>query len=153
VRLFDNSLDPSLLAAIHAQCFDEAWSDKAIGDLLATPGTFACLAKSGFILVRAAAGEAEVLTLAVLPQARRAGTGAALVAAAASHAERLGARTLFLEVGTGNLAARALYRRLGFAQAGLRKAYYRVAEGKSEDALVLRSDLPLSPLGKSPPAG
>jgi ribosomal-protein-alanine N-acetyltransferase len=151
--LFSNGLDVSPLTAIHAQCFAEAWNARAIGDLLATPGTFVFAAENGFILVRAGGGEAEVLTLAVAPDARRYGTGTALVEAAAHHALGLGARVLFLEVGVGNLPARSLYERLGFALAGRRKHYYTAGAGKPEDALVLRSDLPLSPLGKSPAAG
>ena len=149
-RLFHNGLDPAPLAAIHARCFPDAWSAKAMAELLATPGTFVFVAADGFILVRAAGGEAEVLTLAVMPQARRHGIGKALVEEAANHALGLGAQALFLEVGVANLPARALYRRLGFVEAGRRKGYYAATPGKPEDALVLRSDLPLSPLGKSP---
>lgn len=150
VLLFHGGLDPSPLAAIHARCFPDAWSAQAIADLLATPGVFAFADADGFILLRAAGGEAEILTLAVAPEVRRAGTGISLVAASASHAHQLGAQALFLEVEVGNLPARALYRRLGFVEAGRRKGYYTAKPGKAEDALVLRSDLPLSPLGKSP---
>ncbi|MEI9885650.1 MAG: GNAT family N-acetyltransferase [Rhizomicrobium sp.] len=153
VRLFRDGLEPAPLAAIHAQCFSDAWSAAAIAGLLATPGSFAFAGEDGFILVRAAGGEAEVLTLAVAPVARRHGTGTALVEAAADHALRLGAQTLFLEVGVANLPARALYRRLGFVEAGRRKGYYRAAAAAPQDALVLRSNLPLSPLGKNPAAG
>lgn len=148
--LFHNDHDPAPLAAIHARCFPDAWSAKAMAELLATPGTFVFAAADGFVLMRAAGGEAEVLTLAVTPQARRSGIGTALVEAAATHALGLGAQALFLEVGVANLPARALYRRLGFVEAGQRKGYYTATPGKAEDALVLRSDLPLSPLGKSP---
>jgi ribosomal-protein-alanine N-acetyltransferase len=153
VALYHRGLDLKPLAAIHAECFPDAWSAQAIDDLLATPGTFVFTGGEGFILARAAGGEAEVLTLAVSPSARRFGTGSALVRAAGDHAHRLGAQALFLEVAAGNLAARTLYRRLGFAEAGLRKGYYAKRDEKPEDALVLRSDLPLSPLGKSPPTG
>ena len=150
VLLFHNGHDPAPLAAIHARCFPDAWSARTIDDLLATPGTFVFAAASGFILARAAGGEAEVLALAVTPEARRSGIGTALVEAAATHALSLGAQALFLEVGVANLPARALYRRLGFVEAGRRKGYYTATPGKPEDALVLRSDLPLSPLGKRP---
>ena len=148
--LFRSGHDPAPLAAIHARCFPEAWSAKAMAELLATPGTFAFAASDGFILVRAAGGEAEVLTLAVMPDARRSGIGTALVEAAATHALGLGAQALFLEVGVANQPARALYHRLGFVEAGRRKGYYTATPGKAEDALVLRSNLPLSPLGKRP---
>ena len=153
VALHPRGLDLGPLAAIHAECFADAWSEKALDDLLATPGSFILSGDGGFILARAAGGEAEILTLAVSPRARRFGMGSALVRAAADHAFHLGAQALFLEVAAGNLPARALYRRLGFAEAGLRKGYYVKSGAKPEDALVLRSDLPLSPLGKSPATG
>jgi ribosomal-protein-alanine N-acetyltransferase len=153
VALFQNGLDTSSLAAVHAECFPDPWDSRAIAELLASPGSFAFTAPDGFILARVAAGEAEILTLAVSPRVRRFGTGSALVAAAAAHAHRIGAQTLFLEVAAGNLPARTLYRRLGFVEAGLRKGYYVAGRSRPEDALVLRSNLPLSPLGKIPAAG
>jgi ribosomal-protein-alanine N-acetyltransferase len=127
-----------LLAALHGRCFEEAWSREAFAKLLATPGAFAFLALEeaeplGFALGRAAAGEAEILTIGVLPEARRRGAGRALMAAVEAEARARGAAELFLEVADDNLAARALYLALGFAQVGRRPAYYG-----SRDALVLR---------------
>jgi len=141
--------DLSLFAAIHAQCFPDAWNAKALDELLATPGAFLLASATGFILARVAAGEAEILTLAVSPEARRFGTGAALVTAAAEHAFRLGAGEMFLEVAHGNVAARRLYRRSGFVEAGKRTGYYTAGREGAEDALILRGELPLSALGKS----
>lgn len=153
VALCPRDRDLGSLAAIHAACFPDSWNAQSIGELLATPGAFAFAGDGGFILARAAGGEGEILTLAVSPSSRRFGTGHRLVLAAADHAFRLGAQTLFLEVASGNLAARALYRRLGFTEAGLRKGYYTQGRDAPEDAVVLRSNLPLSPLGKSPSTG
>ena len=142
------------LAAIHAACFpDDAWDARALADLLAIPGTFAVSSRDGFILARATADEAEILTLAVVPHARRAGLGRALVTEAASHAQQSGAAAMFLEVAVSNAAARALYVGIGFAEAGRRKGYYARSGAAPEDALILRSNLPLSPLGKTAPAG
>jgi ribosomal-protein-alanine N-acetyltransferase len=151
--LLSTGPDTASLAAIHAECFPDPWDSRAIAELLATPGAFAFAAPDGFIIVRLAAGEAEILTLAVSPQARRFGTGTALVIAAATHAHKIGAQTLFLEVAAGNLPARTLYRRLGFVEVGLRKGYYTAGRVRPEDALILRSNLPLSALGKTPAAG
>ncbi|HUO90091.1 MAG TPA: GNAT family N-acetyltransferase [Rhizomicrobium sp.] len=151
--LFPQGEDAAPLAAIHGECFPDPWDSRAIAELLAMPGAFAIAAPDGFILVRVAADEAEILTLAVLPKSRRQGTGRALAISAAAHARSIGARAMFLEVAAGNLAARALYRRLGFVRSGRRRGYYTSGREVPEDALVLRSNLPLSPLGKSPPAG
>ena len=53
----------------------------------------------------------------------------------------MGADAMFLEVGSDNPAALALYARLGFVHVGMRKGYYR-ARNSSVDALVLRLSLP-----------
>jgi ribosomal-protein-alanine N-acetyltransferase len=50
------------------------------------------LALAGFALYRAVAGEAEILTLSVLPEARRSGIGAGLLAACETGARAAGRR-------------------------------------------------------------
>nr|WP_232479220.1 ribosomal protein S18-alanine N-acetyltransferase [Roseomonas rosulenta] len=138
---------------MHAEAFAPAdrWSAQAIGLLVALPGHFALLGvvggePAGFALGRVAAGEAEVLTLAVRPAARRTGCGAALMRALMAEAANRGAREMFLEVSAQNAPARALYAGLGAAEAGRRRRYYP----DGSDALVLR--LPLSPCGAAPGA-
>jgi tRNA threonylcarbamoyladenosine biosynthesis protein TsaB len=135
--------DAAALATLHAQAFERPWDATSLRGLLGGPGVFAFHAASGFVLARAAAGEAEILTLAVVPASRGQGLGRALMRAAASHAAGLGAETMFLEVGTDNKAALALYRGLGFARAGARKGYYGGVSQVAGDALVLKAALPL----------
>jgi [ribosomal protein S18]-alanine N-acetyltransferase len=134
---FDPIAGTHLLAALHATCFPDPWNAAAISALLVAPGTFAFAHDDGFVLARAAGGEAEILTLAVAPQARGKGLGRGLLQAAIKRARSMGAETMFLEVGADNPAALALYARLGFVKAGLRKGYYQ-----GRDALVLRLPLP-----------
>jgi ribosomal-protein-alanine N-acetyltransferase len=141
--------DAAVLAALHAASFAQPWSAQSLRTLLATQGTFALVdddPANGFILARVAAEEAEILTLAVHPPARRKGLGLALVAACGLYAQNLGATEMFLEVEETNQAARGLYERLGFRVVGGRKAYYARTRG---DALILRAGLPFAPLGKS----
>lgn len=138
--------DAPALAALHARAFDRPWGAEEIARLMSAMGGFALLAEGddgpqGFILARAIGGEAEILTLAVDPSARRSGTGAALVEAAAGLAAQGGANALFLEVAADNEAALALYARTGFRQAGLRRAYYPREGMRAVDALVLRRAL------------
>jgi ribosomal-protein-alanine N-acetyltransferase len=135
--------DLSALARIHSASFSETWSETTLRDMLKMSGTSAFWTPDGFVMVRVAADEAEILTLAVAPDARGKGLGAALVSAASAHAHRSGAHAMFLEVKASNTQARALYRRFGFREAGRRRAYY----GGREDALILRVDLPIIPLG------
>lgn len=129
--------DAEGLAGLHAEAFAEAWSAAAIAGLIAD-GAIAFMDEDGFILARAAAGEAEILTLAVRPSARRRGLGRALVEAAAAEVRAAGAESLFLEVAADNDPALVLYERCGFEQVGRRGAYYRRIGAPPMDALVLR---------------
>jgi ribosomal-protein-alanine N-acetyltransferase len=131
------------LAALHARCFPETpWTPHALALLLAQPGTAAFLAEQqgrllGFLLLRRAADEAEVLSLGVDPASRRQGLARRLLAAGEAWLGAAIAR-LFLEVASGNAPALALYRTLGFRQVGRREKYY--ADGG--DALVLQREVP-----------
>lgn len=144
IALFDSAGDPAPLAALHAACFKDAWEAGTIADLLAGPGAFAIHCQDGFVLARVAGGEAEILTLAVAPHARGKGLGRALLQAAIAGCEEQGAHAMFLEVGTDNPHALALYAGLGFTKVGMRKGYYASVSGGSGagDALVLRLSLP-----------
>jgi len=132
--------DAPALAALHEAAFEagERWDAAAIGVLLAMPGAFGLhIPGAGFVLARVAADEAEILTLAVIPTARRKGHAGALLAGAMAAALLRGAGTMFLEVSDRNAAARGLYAQAGFAEAGRRRRYY--ADGS--DALILRRAL------------
>ena len=133
--------DSPVLARLHAAAFAEPWSEAALAGLATSSGAFALADDDGFILVRALAGEAEILTLAVRPAARRRGLGRTLVQAAATDAREAGAESLFLEVAADNAAALALYADCGFEPVGRRSAYYRRRHEPAMDALVLRKTL------------
>lgn len=132
--------DAGVLAALHATAFEAPWDEAAFADLLAQDGVFGLATGAGFILCRTVLDEAEILTLAVRPEARGQGLGLRLVSTAADVAARAGAERLFLEVAEDNTAARALYARAGFDEAGRRKAYYQTSQGRV-DALILALNL------------
>jgi ribosomal-protein-alanine N-acetyltransferase len=94
----------------------------------------------GFVMIRVAGDEAEVLTLAVGERQRRRGTGRRLMDEAIRRLYHDRIRSLFLEVDEGNTAARALYANLGFREVGRRRNYYAAAGGDTSCALVLRAD-------------
>jgi ribosomal-protein-alanine N-acetyltransferase len=129
------------LADVHAGAFDTPWDAAAFAALLDQAGVFVVEEADGFILMRAVADEAEILTLAVRPGARRRGVGGRLVAQGAAAAAARGAVQLFLEVADDNAAARALYARAGFVEAGRRPGYYTRADGTRWDALLLTLNL------------
>ncbi|OIP82780.1 MAG: alanine acetyltransferase [Rhodobacterales bacterium CG2_30_65_12] len=132
------------MAALYAAAFAEvrAWSAEEIAALISGPGGFAVTAAAGFALGRAIVGEAELITIAVAPTARRQGTGRALLAAFEAEARAHDADTAFLEVAADNTAALALYRAAGWAEIGRRAAYYARPTGAA-DALTMAK--PLSP--------
>ncbi len=136
--------DPARLAAIHAACFDtpRPWSVEEFTAMLAAPGILLVTEPEGFLIGRALAGEAEILTLAVAPAARRAGVAARLLTAFLERAAGAGAARAFLEVAERNAPARALYARAGFVETGRRPRYYRHPDGSRSDALVLARALP-----------
>lgn len=128
------------LALIHAAAFPaaEAWDAPAFAAQLGGPGGFGYLdARGGLVLARVVAEDAEILTIAVASEARRAGLGRALLRAAMHDAARRGAVAAFLEVSVANDGARALYDSCGYEAVGRRRGYYR----DGADALVLRAAL------------
>jgi ribosomal-protein-alanine N-acetyltransferase len=133
------------MASAHAQAFDQPWDEESFEDLLEGQGVFGLVAldadPAGVILCRIAADQMEVLTIAVPPWARRRGVGHALMTAALGLARQAGVAAAFLEVDVANEGAVALYERLGFRKAGLRKAYYDRGPAGYADALVMRLDL------------
>lgn len=143
--------DTRHLPAIHAEDFSRPWSAHEFAGLLEQEPVFGFAIwpvgdrkarPAGFVLARLAAGEAEILTIAVARSQRRRGLGRDLMEAVlrALHAER--ADALFLEVDETNLPAITLYRRLGFREVARRPGYYEHATGKRRtDALVMRRDL------------
>ena len=134
-----------LLARLHAEAFPAPWSAEEMVKLMVNPAVFVLLASAnepqGFVMAWAVAGESEILTIAVVPSARRQGAGIRLMTAAGVAAYARGAATMHLEVAEDNEAARALYAKLGYVEAGRRNAYYSGEKGRV-DALLLRRELP-----------
>ncbi|MDQ0317033.1 GNAT family N-acetyltransferase [Amorphus orientalis] len=143
--------DVAEIAAIHAACFSQEWTSDEIAALLSKPGVEALVARRGslwsssrpvgFVILRSAADEGEILTIAVRPTHRRSGTGHSLVSAALRHLYKARVTQVFLEVDSENAPALAIYTKLGFKVVGERPSYY-AREGKRKGlALVMRCDL------------
>jgi ribosomal-protein-alanine N-acetyltransferase len=81
---------------------------------------------------------AEILTVGVVPSARRTGTARRMITELLAEAVRRGAREAFLEVRVDNEAARALYAHEGFELLGVRRGYY---DAGRVDAVTMRKDL------------
>jgi ribosomal-protein-alanine N-acetyltransferase len=88
----------------------------------------------GYIVFWLTVDEVQLHQVAVHPDARGRRLGRRLMEAMLGEGRDHGAGSAILEVRVGNAAAIALYERLGFARAGVRRAYYR---DNDEDALVM----------------
>lgn len=127
------------LAALRNAAFpppERPWSAAEFAGLAQSPGAAVIAEPRGYALIRVAADEAELLSIAVAPEARRRGAGRALLAAAEARALEAGALVLHLEVAEDNAPARGLYAGAGYEIAGRRRGYY--AGG---DALTMRRTL------------
>lgn len=135
------------LARIHATGFYRGWPEAEFASFLSEPGTpvyVACDAKrriAGFALIRIAADEAELLTIAVDPKWRGRKIGQALLRAAFDDLLMSPARRMFLEVSEENAAAIKLYTREGFSTISRRQGYYPKPDGSAATALVMARDL------------
>lgn len=141
------------LAELHADGFVIGWSSDDIAALMAGDNLVALAVRReslfglrkivGFVMVRIAADEAEILTIAVSRSRRGNGFGRLLMEEALRRLYRERVATCFLEVNHDNRPAVALYRSLGFEEVGTRKGYYDslAASGAGGSALVMRLQL------------
>ncbi len=134
----------ALLAGLHQRIFAqyEWWNEESFQQILAMFGVRASVAYRedeaegvlpvGFIVSRHVAGEAEILSLGVLPEERRRGIARCLMQDVVQYA-KAHQENIFLEVRVSNDAACTLYQEFGFQSSGLRRGYY----SDGEDALIL----------------
>jgi ribosomal-protein-alanine N-acetyltransferase len=138
-----SSADLAYVAALEAEIHAAPWTLGNFRDALAAGYSAQVGEREGRIVVfgvmMLAPGEAQLLNLSVVPDARRQGLGGALLERFVDDAIRCGAEQMFLEVRAGNVPAIALYEAGGFARVARRAMYYpATAKLPAEDALVMR---------------
>jgi ribosomal-protein-alanine N-acetyltransferase len=133
--------DLDAVLAIEVESFTSPWTrEMYVAELENVGVSFCYLARdeSGQILAFCSfwrvLDELHINNLAVAPPYRRRGIGTKLLTYVLNEGARLGAHRATLEVRRSNEVARHLYDHLGFATAGVRRAYYT---NPVEDALVL----------------
>ena len=144
--------DVAPVAALEAQVFSdenhEPWSEKVFYEDVSTHNHVWWVAHDRGTIIGYAGGavvadELQIANVAVAADRRREKIAARLLGRVAYDAQMLGATWASLEVEVGNNGAEALYRGLGFEEAGVRPNYY----GAGIDARIMRADLPLADLG------
>ncbi len=124
------------LANLHQKCFPhKPWSADDFADLKKS-GCEIIASQNGFIVWRAVADEAELITIGVAPDARRTGIGVAMIGIMEGELKKSGVKSVFLEVAENNAPARKLYEQNGYAQIGVRPKYY-----DGIDAIMMKKDL------------
>ena len=133
--------DLDAVLAIEAESFTSPWTrEMYLAELENVGVSFCYLARDdsgvilGFCSFWRVLDELHINNLAVAPMYRRRGIGTGLLTYVLNEGAKLGAHRATLEVRRSNDVARHLYERLGFATAGVRRAYYT---NPVEDALVL----------------
>ena len=135
--------DVPQVAALDEICFSVPWSEKSLAGELDNElaDWLICQidgAVVGYVGAQTVLDEADLMNLAVSPDARRKGIAQALLKALMARLYDRGARSLTLDARVGNVPALSLYGRLGFQVVGRRKNYY---EKPQEDAFILRRSL------------
>lgn len=141
----------AVMEAAFDPAYGEAWNRRQVADALGLPRTHALVVDAagrlipdapepgpdpaGFVLTRHVLDEEELLLIAVTPEARRRGVGAALVEHLFASARTRGTARVFLEMRRGNPAIH-LYHKFGFEPIGERRNYYRMANGERIDAIT-----------------
>ena len=132
----------SQVAALEALCFSDPWSEKSVASELTNPLSYWLVAVegetvAGYVGSQTVIDETDMMNIAVHPDFRRQGIAEALVEDLVAALREKGSHCLTLEVRESNDPAIHLYEKMGFAQIGLRKNYYR---NPRENALILRKE-------------
>ena len=132
----------SQVAELEKICFSDPWSEKSVASELTNPLSLWIVAVeddrvAGYVGSQSVMGESDMMNVAVHPDFRRKGVAEMLVRELVAALAKKDNHCLTLEVRASNAPAISLYEKLGFAQIGLRKNYYR---NPKEDALILRKE-------------
>lgn len=125
-----------LLADLHSECFPHRpWGADDFAELQKS-GAEIIQSQNSFLVWRAAADQAEVITIGVRPNARRVGLANILLAFMEKDLSKRGIKKVFLEVAIDNIPAISLYKKNGFVRVGVRPKYY---DGK--DAVIMEKTI------------
>ncbi len=141
------------LSRIHLISFNEGWSGRMFERILLTTDNYGLVARdlrtwsiAGFVMLRIAADECEILSLAVAPEFRGEGVGGFILDGAMRKATALGSSSVFLEVAEDNHIAVGLYRSRDLVSVGRRPGYYLNKDGTRTAAVTMSRTLRNKPL-------
>ena len=134
-----SAFDAADMAEMEKECFSLPWSLQAVKGELLNPiakytGAFIGGKLAGYAGMQIVLDEGHITNIAVAPEMRRRGIADALMGELLSDAAGRGLAFATLEVREGNIPARSLYEKYGFAVVGRRKGYY---DEPKEDAILM----------------
>ena len=134
--------DATAIAEMEQAIFGDPFNQKDIFSYICsdTGMCFTALDDSGvvgYIVGRKIPPEGEIYRIAVREDKRQRGIGYRLLSYALKTEYGDGVETVFLEVRSKNLPARALYSAYGFKEMGIRKNYY---QNPGDDAIIMVKD-------------
>ena len=134
--------DLAAIAQIERLCFSTPWTERSLTEALNGAYLFTGLLDEnkviGYFLAQRVLDELSVQRIAVLPAFRRKGNAEYLLSETLWQAKNEGCSVCYLEVRTSNEPAKALYRKIGFSEQGIRPGFYT---DPTEDALLMSLSL------------
>nr|WP_295081697.1 ribosomal protein S18-alanine N-acetyltransferase [uncultured Roseateles sp.] len=156
-----NPLDLPAIMAIETQVYAQPWSEGNFRDSLASGyeafGLWGSAASAGaaqadelrgYCLAMPGVDEMHLLNISVHPAYQGQGLAQAMLNHLVQRCRALACAQLWLEVRHSNQRARMVYRRYGFSEVGLRRAYYPAHLGLREDAVLMSLPIAIEPAGQ-----
>lgn len=134
-------LDARRIAQVSENSFGDSWKENQLLEGICNPQCSVLLAETeekqcvGYGICYFAGGQGEIPSIAVLPDYRNLGIGQRLLEELLTIGDEKQTQEYFLEVRKSNLAAIALYQKVGFYVVGERKGFYC---NPVEDGLVMK---------------
>lgn len=133
----------SAVADLEKQCFSDPWSENSVRSELNNTLSYWLVALIdntlvGYIGSQSAAGESDIMNVAVSPMHRNCGIATKLIERLSSDLGAQEMEAISLEVRESNFSAIRLYEKMGFITVGVRPNYYFHPK---ENALIMRKEM------------
>jgi len=136
-------MTPYKMSELHSRCMPnyQNWSADYYRTLLKSKNSIFHIEEFGFGFARFSKDEGEIIMIMIDPSFRHKGRGALLLKKLLDDLKSIGCKKIFLEVGSNNEGAIALYKKNNFEKIGERKEYYSLKTGGKLNALVFQKVL------------
>ena len=136
-------MTPDKMSELHSRCMPnhQNWSANYYRTLLKSKNSIFHIEEFGFGFARFSKDEGEIIMIMIDPSFRHKGRGTLLLKKLLDDLKSIWCKKIFLEVGSNNEGAIALYKKNNFEKIGERKEYYSLKTGGKLNALVFQKVL------------